>query len=141
MASWLAAQEYQAKTGLQMFPAVRKPEKAPEMVACIFQTVRLLSDITAPAKHRPGELAELLGKMFAAFNMFTGDAAKTAAQVEVWGEELEEFPMYAIRKAYKWAVRSEKKVPSLAAFIVDVRLATGTNVLSRKHLLQEWLNH
>jgi hypothetical protein len=85
-------------------------------------------------------LAELLGKMLAAFNLYTGDAAKVAAQIEVWGEELQGFPMYAIRKAYKWAIRSESKMPSLGSFIVDVRLAVGANVLARKRLLQQWLN-
>lgn len=53
----------------------------------------------------------------------------------MWAEELEDFPLYAIRKAYKWAVRGRDKLPSLASFIGDVRLAIGTNVLTRKRLL------
>ncbi|WP_181182993.1 hypothetical protein [Mesorhizobium sp. B3-2-1] len=48
---------------------------------------------------------------------------------------MEDFPLYAIRKAYKWAVRGRDKLPSLASFIGDVRLAIGTNVLTRKRLL------
>ncbi|WJI46957.1 hypothetical protein NL532_10155 [Mesorhizobium sp. C120A] len=38
-------------------------------------------------------------KLFAAFNVYTGDQAKLRAQVLVWSEELEGFPLYAIRKA------------------------------------------
>lgn len=139
MASWLGAQEYHSKTGMEVFPRVPKPERTEDMLACISQTVRLLSDITAPAKNRPDELAEILGKMMAAFNLFTGDAAKVNAQLEVWGEELQGYPMYAIRKAYKWAVRGQSKIPSLASFIMDVKLATGSGVLARKKILEQWM--
>ena len=59
--------------------------------------------------------------------------------MEVWGEELQQYPMYAIRKAYKWAVRAEGKMPSLAAFISDVKLAVGSEVLTRQKRLQQWL--
>jgi len=48
---------------------------------------------------------------------------------------LEEFPLYAIRKAYKWAMRSEGKLPTIAAFIAAVRLAIGPGVLERRRLL------
>lgn len=89
---------------------------------------------------RRGELAETLGKLFAGFNLFTGDAEKVSAQIEVWGEELEQYPMYAIRKAYKWAIRGSNKLPTLASFIKDVQLAIGSNVLTRKRMLQQWLN-
>ncbi|MGO6758809.1 hypothetical protein ACCS42_17165 [Rhizobium ruizarguesonis] len=76
--------------------------------------------------------------MFAAFNLYTGDAAKSPAQVEVWGEQLGEFPLFAVRKAYRWAVRGEGKMPSLASFIADVKLAMGAKVQERKRLLQQW---
>lgn len=98
-----------------------------------------LSDILAPARTRGPELDALIAKMFAAFNIYTGDQGKINAMVEVWADELEEFPMYAIRKAYKWAVRGGDRLPSLAAFIADVRLAIGTNVLTRRRLLQQWI--
>lgn len=139
MDSWLAAQQYRDIMGMDLYPRVEKPEKTPEMVEYISQTVKLLSEITAPAKQRPDELAIVLGKMFAGFNLFMGDAGKIAAQVEVWGEELQEFPLYAIRKAYRWAVRGENKLPTLAAFIVDVKLSVGSNVLARKKFLEGWL--
>ncbi len=63
--------------------------------------------------------------MFAGFNVYTGDEGKLKAQVLVWCEELEEFPLYAIRRAAKWAVRGSMRLPALAAFIADVRLPAG----------------
>ena len=64
------------------------------------------------------------------------DAGKMSAQVAVWCEELEEFPLYVIRKACKWAKRVEGTMPSLAAFL---RRAIGSDVLARKRVLQQWL--
>lgn len=106
----------------------------------VSQTVKSLSEVLTPASQRGPELEAQILKMFAAFNLYTGDQGKLNAMVEVWADELDEFPMYAIRKAYKWAIRGGNKLPSLAAFIADVRLAIGTNVLTRRWLLQQWLN-
>ncbi len=136
---WLAAQERKALDGMEVYPPVPKPERTPEMLECLSLTVKSLSEITAPAKGRPAELALELGKLFAGMNTFTGDAAKTATMVEVWGEQLAEFPLYAIRKAAVWALRGSDKLPSLAAFIADVRLAVGSKVLTRQKLLQRYL--
>lgn len=73
--------------------------------------------------------------MFGGLNVFTGDEGKVKAQVAVWCEELQEFPLYAIRQAAKWAVRSEHRLPSIASFIGDVRLAVGGAVLQRRLML------
>ncbi|MFG1411442.1 hypothetical protein V5G24_10030 [Xanthobacter sp. VTT E-85241] len=140
MASWIDAQERKAIDGMEPFPRVPKPERTPELVECISLTVKSLSEITSPAKNRPAELALELSKMFAGFNLFAGDSAKLATQVEVWGEELGEYPLYAIRKACKWAIRGGERLPSLAAFLADVRLAVGSKVLTRKKLLLSFLN-
>jgi hypothetical protein len=139
MARHLEWQEQTQASGQTAYPIVPAPVATPLMMQTISQTVMSLSEILAPARQRPNELAEVIGKLFAAFNQFTGDAAKTAAQVDVWAEELSEFPLYAIRKAYKWAVRGEGKLPSLSAFIADAKLAVGTNVLERNRLLVGWL--
>ncbi|WP_261316769.1 hypothetical protein [Rhizobium leguminosarum] len=104
------------------------------MMAAVTMALRSLSEILEPSAKRRPELAVEIAKLFAAFNLYTGDAAKSAAQVEVWGEQLGEFPLYAIRKAYRWAVRSEGKMPSLASFIGDVKLAMGSKVQERKRL-------
>jgi hypothetical protein len=43
------------------------------------------------------------------------------------------YPLFAIRKAAKWAVTGRDKLPSLSAFIDDVRLAVGSNVVKRQN--------
>ena len=48
---------------------------------------------------------------------------------------LEEFPLWAIEQAYKWEVRGETKLPTLAQFIADTRLAMGSATLSRMRML------
>nr|WP_245504998.1 hypothetical protein [Rhizobium leguminosarum] len=140
VASWLAAKETELRTGMQLFPRVPEPERTPEMMAAVTMALISLSEILEPSARRRPELAVEIAKLFAAFNLYTGDTAKSAAQVEVWGEQLGEFPLFAIRKAYRWAVRSEGKMPSLAAFIGDVRLAMGTNVVARQGTLKGWLH-
>ena len=76
--------------------------------------------------------------MFAVMtNVYTGDQAKLTLQVAEWCHYLEDFPMYAIRKAAKWTVVSKDRLPSVAAFIADVRMAIGSNVLERKRLLEK----
>ncbi len=68
-------------------------------------------------------------------NIFTGDQAKSSLQVAEWCHYLEDYPPYAIRKAAKWTVVSRDKLPSVAAFIADVRLAIGGGVLERRRIL------
>ncbi|MBY5535925.1 hypothetical protein HFO42_19745 [Rhizobium leguminosarum] len=139
MASWLAAKETEIRTGMQPFPRVAEPERTPEMMAVVTMALTSLSEILEPSAKRRPELAVEIAKLFAAFNLYTGDAAKSAAQVEVWGEQLGEFPLFAIRKAYRWAVRGEGKMPSLAPFIADIRIAKGTRVGDRRPLLERWM--
>ncbi|MGO8502805.1 hypothetical protein AB9F35_15070 [Rhizobium leguminosarum] len=139
MASWLAAKETESRTGMQPFPRVAEPERTPEMMAAVTMALTSLSEILEPSAKRRPELAVEIAKLFAAFNLYTGDAAKSAAQVEVWGEQLGEFPLFAIRKAARWAIRSEQKMPAMASFISDVRLAIGSNVVQRQSRLLSWL--
>ena len=87
--------------------------------------MKSLSEILRPARERSVELEFEVGKLFAAFNVWAGDEAKLKLQIAVWCEELEEFPLYAIRKATRWSVRGCQKLPTLAAFVADVRLAIG----------------
>jgi hypothetical protein len=99
------------------------------------QQVKPLSEILQPARERGPELEFEVGKLFAGFNVYTGDEAKLKLQIAAWCEELEEFPLFAIRRACRWSVRGCQKLPSLAAFIADVRLAIGPGVLERRRLL------
>jgi hypothetical protein len=73
--------------------------------------------------------------MFAVMNVFTGDQAKLSLQVSEWCHYLGDYPLYAIRNAAKWTVTSRDKLPSVATFIADVKLAIGANVIERKRLL------
>ena len=49
-------------------------------------------------------------------------------QVAEWCHYLEDFLLFAIRKAAKWTVVGRTKLPSVAEFIADVRLAMGSGV-------------
>lgn len=99
------------------------------------QAGRSLSEVLQPAKTRGTELEQAITSMFAVMNVYTGDQAKLTLQVAEWCHYLEDFPMYAIRKAAKWAVVGRTKLPSVAEFIADVRLAIGSNVVERQRLL------
>ncbi len=96
---------------MQPFPRVVEPERMQEMMAAVTMALKSLSEVLEPAAKRRPELAVEIAKLFAAFNLYTGDAAKSAAQVEVWGEQLGEFPLFAIREAYRWAVRVRGRCP------------------------------
>ena len=98
--------------------------------------MKSLSEILQPARERGPELEVAIGSMFAVMNVFTGDEAKLKLQVAGWCEALGEYPLFAIRKAAKWAVTRREKLPSLSAFIDDVRLAMGGKVLQRDRLLR-----
>jgi hypothetical protein len=91
---------------------------------------RSLTELLQPARERGTELEAEIMKLFTAFNVYTGDQTKLTGQIFVWAEELEEFPLYAIRKAYKSAVRAYEKLPPMASFVRDVRAAIGHGVLS-----------
>jgi hypothetical protein len=136
--SWLEqnlrAEQVAASVGM---PNIPKPQLTAQEYTQTQTALKSLSDIFAPAHTRGTELEKLLVKMFMAFNVYTGDEMKIKAQMLVWAEELEMFPMFAIRRAYKWAVRGEGKLPALSAFIKDVRLAMNSDVVARRRLMQQ----
>lgn len=138
--SWLTDMEQAdlvaASIGRQM---VKMPALAPVERETVTMALKSLSELLAPSRNRGTELEQVVTKLFAAFNVYTGDQAKLRAQVLVWAEELEEFPLYAIRKAYKYAVRTGDKLPVLSAFISEVRYAIGANVIVRKRWLERLL--
>jgi hypothetical protein len=117
-------------------------EKAPALPALteqeklsLSQSVTSLSEVLRPARERGPELEFEIGKLFAGFNVYTGDEGKLKLQIAVWCEQQEEFPLFAIRKAVRWSVRGCQKLPTLAAFIADVRLAIGPGVPERRKQL------
>jgi hypothetical protein len=92
-----------------------------------------------PAKTRGTGLEQSISSMFAVMNVYTGDQAKLTLQVAKWCHYLEDYPMYAIRKAAKWTVVGRTKLPSLAEFIADVRSAVGSVVLESERRLTSLL--
>jgi hypothetical protein len=113
------------------------PVLTAEERAAVSQSVRSLSEILQPARERGPELEKAIGGMMAAMNVFTGDQTKLSLQVAEWCHYLEDYPLYAVRKAAKWTVVSREKLPSVAAFIADVKLAVGTGVLWRRRILAQ----
>lgn len=98
-----------------------------------------LSDITAPARYRVGELEAEVVRLLNAFNVYTGDQSKVSGIICEYADSLEEFPLYAVRKAIKWAKNSSDKLPTIKALREDAKLAVGSNVLPRKQLLERLL--
>ena len=137
-AHWLDTKARDHLAGLQGKTQVLEPEWTSELVAAVSLSVKFLSKLLAPAANRRPKLVVEIGKLFAGFNIFARDAGRMAAQVEVWLEELEEFPLHAIRKARKCAKRARLKLPP-SSFISDVRLAVGGNVLQRRNAMEGWL--
>jgi hypothetical protein len=97
--------------------------------------VKSLSEILQPARERGPELEKAIGGMMAVMNVYTGDQAKLSLQVAEWCRYLGDYPLYAIRKAAKWTVTGRDKLPSVAAFIADVKLAIGSGVSDRQRCL------
>lgn len=112
------------------------PTLKAEERAQLSHQVKSLSEILQPSRERGPELELAIGSMMAVLNVYTGDEAKLRLQVAGWCEALGGYPLFAIRKAAKWAVVSQTKLPSVAAFIADVKLVIGSNVLQRERLLQ-----
>lgn len=140
--SWLQDMEtwdnVRASTGQKQPPS---PQLTQAERAILRTNLQSLTEILKPAHTRkPGELETQVLKLLSAFNLYGGDEAKIRAQLAVWCDELEHFPMFAIRMAYRWAVRSESKLPSLSSFVADCRLAVGSDTLRRQRLLLELLN-
>lgn len=134
--AWLSAMEQHSLVASSVggrvpaMPALTEAERSN-----LSQQVKSLSEVLQPARERGPELEIAIGSMFAVMNVFTGDEAKLKLQVAGWCEVLGEYPLFAIRKAAKWAVTNRDKLPSVSAFIDDVRLAMGGNVLERHRLL------
>jgi hypothetical protein len=131
--AWLAAELHYNKTGSWTFPRVEKP--GPEVLPAVSAALKSLSEILQPARERGNELEKVIAPMFAVMNVYTGDQAKLTLQVAEWCHYLEDYPLYAIRKAAKWTVLSNDKLPSVAAFIADVKRAVGAGVIERQQLL------
>ncbi|MGY3690536.1 hypothetical protein ACVIGA_000616 [Bradyrhizobium sp. USDA 3240] len=95
-------------------PAI--PALTSEQRSQLSHQVKSISEILQPARVRGPELDVAIGSMFAVMNVYTGDDAKLKMQVADWCEAVGEYPLFAIRKAAKWAVTGREKLPSVSAF-------------------------
>jgi hypothetical protein len=134
--AFLAATEQHSLVALSVggqLPA--PPSLTAEEKALVSLQVKSLSEILQPARERGPELEKAVGGLMAVMNVYTGDQAKLSLQVAEWCHYLGDYPLYGIRKAAKWTVTSRDKLPSVAAFIADVKLAIGVGVQERHRIL------
>jgi hypothetical protein len=112
------------------------PTLTAEERAAVSQAVISVSGILQPARQRGTELEQSITSMFAVMNVYTESQAKVTLQVAQVSRchYLEDFPLYAIRKAAKWTVVTKDKLPGVATFIADV--AIGSGILDRRRLLE-----
>jgi hypothetical protein len=138
LASWLDAMETEEQRTIPIYPPIQAPERTEALLAPARDELSNLQTILKPAG-ADRALEKTVYKLFVAFNQFMGDELKTEAQIEVWADQLEGYPIWAIQKAYQWAVTGERKMPSIAEFIADVKLAMGSGLLVRKRILERWV--
>jgi hypothetical protein len=98
--------------------------------ACLASLDALLS----PARNDGPKLDIVIGKLFAAFNVYTDDTRKLRAQLEVWGAR--RAPPLGILQAVRWAVQHEEKLPSISSFLGYVPCAIGDETQKRKRMLR-----
>jgi hypothetical protein len=99
----------------------------------------VLDQILQPARERGAELAVEVAKFLSRFPFgLRHDTSLMQAKVDGWCEDLEGYPMYAIKRALGWWRRNGEKEPSFAQVLTDVKLFTGDNVLSRRQTLVRW---
>lgn len=110
----------------------------PDELKQVNQSLWMLHQTTKPSRESMPELMELIQTMMTAFKWRTfGGEENVTMNLKVWCEAVGDFPIYAVSKAVRWAVMGNKKEPSIAEFVSDVRLACGHNVLERKRLLEK----
>lgn len=126
-----------SSVGLKVIPL---PSLTPEQRQQVQANLGAVSRLLTPASESGPKLEVLLAQLFAVFNIYTGDEAKLKAQLSVWADELETYPMWAIRMAYQWTIRSDKKLPPLAEFLHTVRFIVGDKTAERKRMLENMLN-
>ncbi|WHO71697.1 hypothetical protein [Rhizobium sp. BT03] len=99
----------------------------------------MLEQILQPAREKGAELAVEVAKFLALFPFgLRHDPRLMQAKVNGWCEDLEGYPLYAIKRALGWWRRNSDKEPSFAQVLADVKLFMGDNVLRRWQALVRW---
>lgn len=79
------------------------------------------------------EVAKFLGRF--PFGLSHDESAKQL-KLDSWCEDLEMYPLYAVKRALGYWRRNSEKEPAFSQVVEDVRLFTGERVLERKRLLE-----
>lgn len=135
-----ASEESMMRASSVGFKVIPIPTLTPEQRQQVQANLAALNRLLTPARELGPKLEMLLIQLFSAFNIYTGDESKLKAQLSVWADELEGFPMWAIKVAYKWTIRSDRKLPSLAEFLHTTKFVMGNNTLERKRMIENMLN-
>lgn len=106
------------------------PELTPDefdVVRDIYNNLRKVYASVKEMRKQP-ELTSLVMRLLSASPFGTrSDEMTQSMRVDVWVEQLEKYPMWAIKKAYDWQFEdSSGKEVILAQFIQDVKLACGS---------------
>jgi hypothetical protein len=84
----------------------------------------LSSAVTTPeARHRHRQAVRSLQPVH-------GRRGQADGTSEVWGDALEEQPLWAIEQAVKWSVQQKEKLPSISSFLGHVRCVIGDEAQS-----------
>lgn len=140
--SWMKnmeeAENQRASVGRQI---ILTPSLTSSEIADVKHEMLMLNEITKPiyAKGQGGELTDIIMTMLAAFPFgLRHDESHAKAKIMAFCDECEVYPMYAVKIAAKWAIRSGKE-PTLGGFINDIKLAIGDDVLRRQKILLKLL--
>lgn len=117
------------------------PKLKPETRTCLGSEMAVLDLIMQPAYVKSGhELSTEVASFLAMFPFgLRNDESLMAAKVNGWCSELEQYPMYAVKRALNWWKRYGKKEPSFAEVLADVKLYCGKNVYTRRAILKNLL--
>lgn len=120
--------------------APARPRLSAEEMTCLSSELAVLDQILQPSHMKGVELATEVAKFLARFPFgLRHDASHMQAKVDGWCEDLEAYPLYAVKRALGYWRRNSDKEPSFAEVLADVKLFTGKNVLTRRRLLQQWM--
>lgn len=139
--SWLSDMVWVQKVGPSVGMKVQYPVLKPETRTAILSEMAVLDVILQPAHVERG--AELTVEVTSFLAMYPfglrNDPGLMQAKVSGWVSELENYPMYAVKKALHWWKRYGEKEPSFAEVLADVKLFCGNEVMQRRELLQNVL--
>lgn len=116
----------------------KQPDLTDEEMICLSNELSVLSQILQPARLKNEELVVEVAKFLAIFPFgLRNDNSLMQAKIDGWCDDLEMYPLYAIKRALGYWRRNSMKEPSLSEVLADVKLFMGRNVLARKRILEK----